>query len=104
MHGMAFDLSWKIPSELAHRHEQRFLLRKESNDGGGKRTNVQGRPLDGSKTATWSGLLAGTRWRVHFHGETWFAHGNHGGATYLLLGFRQNLQMMKKRAIKHHRP
>ena len=41
-HGMAFDL---IPSELVHRHEQRLLVHKERNDGGGKRTNVQERDL-----------------------------------------------------------
>ena len=91
MQGMAFDLSWIIPSVLAHRHEQRFLLHKERNDGGGKRANFERRLLDGSETAKWCGLCAGTRRRVHFHGETRFAHGNLGGATYLLLGFRQNL-------------
>ena len=56
---MAFDLSRKIPSELAHRHEQRLLVHKERNDGGGKRTNVQGRPLDGTEIAKRSGFIQG---------------------------------------------
>ena len=37
---MGLDLSWGIPSELAHRHEQRLLVNKERNDGGGKRTET----------------------------------------------------------------
>ena len=65
MHGMALDFSWKIQLELAHRHVQRFLLHKERND---KRTNVQGRPLDG-------GVI--------------------GGAAHFLLDLRQNLQTME---------
>ena len=55
---MAFDLSWKISSELTHRHEQRLLVH-ERNDGGGKRTNVQGRPLDGTEIAKWNVFLQG---------------------------------------------
>ena len=49
-------------------------------------------------------FFAGTRWRIDVHGETRFAHGDVGGATYLLLGLRQNLSNGGKRAIKHHRP
>ena len=68
-------ISGKIPSEVAHRHEQRLLVHKEGNDGGGKRANVQGRSLDGTETTKRSGLFAGTRWRNHVHGEAWSAHG-----------------------------
>ena len=76
MHGMAPDLSWKISCELAHRHEQRLLVHKDRNDGGGKRTNVQGRPLDGTEIAKRSGFFAGTRRRIHLNGKTRFAHGD----------------------------
>ena len=49
------------PSELAHRHEQRFLEHRERDDGGGKRTNVQGRPLDGTEICENGGVfLLGT--------------------------------------------
>ena len=98
------DLSWKIPLELAHRHEQRFLLHRERNDGGGKRTNVQGRSLDGSETAKRGGLFAGTRWRIHVRGGRRFAHGDVGGATHLLLGPSTKPLNDGTRAIKHHRP
>ena len=73
---MAPDLTGEITSKLDHRHEQCLLLHKEGNDRGGKRTNVQGRLLDGTETTKWGGLLTGTRWIIYFYGETWPAHGD----------------------------
>ena len=100
-------MSWRpttmgqIPSELTHRHEQRFLseqcllLYKERNDGGGKRTNAQGRPMDGAEVTKRCGLPSGTRWRVHLHGETWIARRDVGGATDVFMVTRQDLQTME---------
>ena len=74
MCGMALDISWKLPSELAHRHEQRLLVHRERNDGGAnEQTNVQGRPLDGTETTKRRGFFAGTRWRKYVLMETFEA-------------------------------
>ena len=85
----------KIPFEPAHRHEQCLLLYKEKNDGGGKRTNVQERPVDGAAATKRSGLPSGTRRRVHWYGETWIAHGGVGGAKYIFTVFQQDLETME---------
>ena len=72
-----------------------LLWHKERNDGGGRRTNVQGRPMEGAEVADRCGLPPGTRRRVHLSCETWIAHGNVGGATHISMVFRQDLQTME---------
>ena len=89
------DYDWEIPSELNHRHEQCLHLHKGRNDGGGKRTNVQGRVMDSAEATKRSGLPSGTRWRVHVYGETWNAHGDVGSTTHIFIVLRQDLQTME---------
>ena len=73
MHGMAFDFSWKIPSGLTHRHEQRLLVQtmEEANE-----QMFKGELWMAQRLRNGVLLFAGTRWRIHVHGETRFADGD----------------------------
>ena len=53
--GLAFDYDGELSPKLTHKHGQRLLLNKGRDGGGGKRTNVQGRPMDGAEFTKRSG-------------------------------------------------